>query len=90
MQPWYGQTRNISIWMGHVPADGVRCKRAGRERMQHMTEEVTVPMFEPDAESMPAEQLAEVQQCRLRGLIDRLLASAAAPTSRWRTWPGSR
>jgi phenylacetate-CoA ligase len=30
-------------------------------------------MFEPDAESMPAEQRAELQQDRLRGLIDRLI-----------------
>jgi hypothetical protein len=43
--------------------------------MQHMTEEVAVRMFEPDAESMPAEQLAGLQQSRLRGLIGRLLAA---------------
>src|ERR1022692_5073172 len=30
-------------------------------------------MFEPEAESMPAEQRAGVQQDRLRGLIDRLI-----------------
>jgi phenylacetate-coenzyme A ligase PaaK-like adenylate-forming protein len=30
-------------------------------------------MFEPGAESMPAEQRAEVQQDRLRGLVDRLI-----------------
>jgi phenylacetate-coenzyme A ligase PaaK-like adenylate-forming protein len=33
------------------------------------------PMFEPDAESMPAEKRAEVQQERLRSLVDRLLAA---------------
>ena len=33
------------------------------------------PMFEPEAESMPAEQRAGLQQERLRGLIDRLLAA---------------
>jgi phenylacetate-coenzyme A ligase PaaK-like adenylate-forming protein len=32
-------------------------------------------MFEPDAESMPAEQRAEVQQERLRTLVDRLLVA---------------
>jgi phenylacetate-coenzyme A ligase PaaK-like adenylate-forming protein len=32
-------------------------------------------MFEPDAESMPAEQRAEVQQERLRTLVDRLLGA---------------
>jgi phenylacetate-coenzyme A ligase PaaK-like adenylate-forming protein len=32
-------------------------------------------MFEPEAESMPAEQRAELQQDRLRGLVDRLLAA---------------
>jgi len=32
-------------------------------------------MFEPEAESMPAEQLAELQEYRLRGLVDRLLAA---------------
>jgi phenylacetate-coenzyme A ligase PaaK-like adenylate-forming protein len=31
-------------------------------------------MFEPDSEAMPAEQLADLQASRLRGLIDRLLA----------------
>jgi phenylacetate-CoA ligase len=40
-----------------------------------MTDDRAVPMFEPDAESMPAEQLAELQQTRLRGLIGRLLAA---------------
>ena len=30
-------------------------------------------MFEPEAESMPAEQRAGIQQDRLRGLIDRLI-----------------
>ena len=33
------------------------------------------PMFEPEAESMPAEQRAGLQQERLRGLVDRLLAT---------------
>ena len=32
-------------------------------------------MFEPEAESIPAEQLAELQEYRLRGLVDRLLAA---------------
>lgn len=32
-------------------------------------------MFEPDAESMPAERRAEIQAERLRGLIDRLIAA---------------
>ena len=32
-------------------------------------------MFEPEAESMPAEQLAELQEYRLQGLVDRLLAA---------------
>ena len=31
-------------------------------------------MFEPDAESMPAEQRAGLQEQRLRALVDRLLA----------------
>jgi phenylacetate-CoA ligase len=31
-------------------------------------------MFEPEAESMPQERLADLQQDRLRGLIDRLLS----------------
>src|SRR5580700_7069741 len=50
--------------------------------MQHMTEEVAVSMFEPDAESMPADQLAEVQQGRLRGLIGRLLAAGGVQAGR--------
>jgi phenylacetate-coenzyme A ligase PaaK-like adenylate-forming protein len=32
-------------------------------------------MFEPEAESMPPQQRAELQQDRLRGLVDRLLAA---------------
>ena len=32
-------------------------------------------MFEPEAEAMPAAQRAELQQDRLRGLVDRLLAA---------------
>jgi phenylacetate-coenzyme A ligase PaaK-like adenylate-forming protein len=50
--------------------------------MQHMTEEVAVRMFEPDAESMPAEQLAGLQQSRLRGLIGRLLAADGVQAGR--------
>jgi phenylacetate-coenzyme A ligase PaaK-like adenylate-forming protein len=50
--------------------------------MQHMTEEVAVPMFEPDAESMPAEKLAELQQARLRGLLGRLLAAGGVQAGR--------
>ncbi len=68
-----------------------------------MTDKPAVPMFEPDAESMPREQLAELQEDRLRSLINRLLAaggvqagrrrtraSPAGPTSRWPTCPGCR
>jgi len=40
-----------------------------------MTDEQAATMFEPEAESMPPEQLAGLQQVRLRGLIDRLLAA---------------
>jgi phenylacetate-coenzyme A ligase PaaK-like adenylate-forming protein len=40
-----------------------------------MTDQQAVPMFEPEAESMPPEQLAELQQGRLRGMIGRLLAA---------------
>jgi phenylacetate-coenzyme A ligase PaaK-like adenylate-forming protein len=50
--------------------------RPGAEAREcSMTDDRAVPMFEPDAESMPAEQLAELQQSRLRALIDRLLAA---------------
>src|ERR1700685_1938808 len=52
--------------------------------MQHMTEEAAVRMFEPDAESMPAEQLAGLQQSRLRGLIGRLLAADGVQAGRLR------
>ena len=59
------------------------CAGGGRgARMQHMTEEVAVRMFEPDAESMPAEQLAGLQQSRLRGLIGRLLAADGVQAGR--------
>jgi phenylacetate-coenzyme A ligase PaaK-like adenylate-forming protein len=47
-----------------------------------MTDERTSPMFEPDAESMPHERLAELQERRLRGLIDRLLAADGVQASR--------
>lgn len=39
-----------------------------------MPDQVSAAMFEPDAESLPREQLAELQDSRLRGLTDRLLA----------------
>jgi phenylacetate-CoA ligase len=39
-------------------------------------------MFEPDAESMPAEQRAAVQQDRLRGLVDRLLQTGGVQGQR--------
>jgi phenylacetate-coenzyme A ligase PaaK-like adenylate-forming protein len=47
-----------------------------------MTSERTSPMFEPDAESMPQEGLAELQQDRLRGMIDRLLAAGGVQAGR--------
>src|ERR1700729_751680 len=40
-----------------------------------MTAERVPAMFEPDAETMPEEQRAAVQQKRLSGMIDRLLAA---------------
>jgi phenylacetate-coenzyme A ligase PaaK-like adenylate-forming protein len=39
-------------------------------------------MFEPEAESMPAEQRAAVQQERLRGLVDRLLGAGGVQGQR--------
>ena len=39
-------------------------------------------MFEPDAESMPAEQRAGLQQDRLRGLIDRLIETGGVQGER--------
>jgi phenylacetate-coenzyme A ligase PaaK-like adenylate-forming protein len=50
--------------------------------MQHMTNEQLPPMFEPDAESMPAKQLALLQEDRLRGLINRLLAADGVQAAR--------
>ena len=41
-------------------------------------------MFEPDAEAMPAEQRAKLQEERLRGLVDRLLAAAGVQAERLR------
>ena len=49
-----------------------------------MAEDHVAPMFEPDAESMPPEQLAELQQHRLRGLVDRLLAADGVQAGRLR------
>jgi phenylacetate-coenzyme A ligase PaaK-like adenylate-forming protein len=47
-----------------------------------MTDDHAVPMFEPDAESMPRERLAGLQQERLRGLIGRLLAAGGVQAGR--------
>jgi phenylacetate-CoA ligase len=47
-----------------------------------MTDQKAPPMFEPDAESMPPEQLAGLQQERLRGTIDRLLAASGVQAAR--------
>jgi phenylacetate-coenzyme A ligase PaaK-like adenylate-forming protein len=49
-----------------------------------MADERAAPMFEPDAESMPQEQLAELQRDRLRGLVDRLLAADGVQAGRLR------
>ena len=42
-------------------------------------------MFEPEAESMPAEQRAGLQEQRLRGLVDRLLALDGVQAERLRS-----
>jgi phenylacetate-coenzyme A ligase PaaK-like adenylate-forming protein len=47
-----------------------------------MTDEQPPPMFEPDAESMPPERLASLQQHRLRDLIGRLLAADGVQAAR--------
>src|SRR5260221_10409843 len=47
-----------------------------------MAHEQVPPMFEPDAESMPPERLADLQQERLRGLVDRLLAAGGVQAGR--------
>ncbi len=49
-----------------------------------MTDEQAPPMFEPAAESMPPERLADLQQERLRGLIDRLLTANGVQAARLR------
>jgi phenylacetate-CoA ligase len=49
-----------------------------------MTQQQVARMFEPEAESMPHEQRAELQQERLRALIDRLLAAAGVQAGRLR------
>jgi phenylacetate-CoA ligase len=49
-----------------------------------MADDQAAPMFDPDAESMPPEQLADLQQHRLRGLIDRLLAADGVQAGRLR------
>ena len=41
-------------------------------------------MFEPDAESMPPEQRAVLQEGRLRALVDRLLAADGVQAERLR------
>jgi phenylacetate-coenzyme A ligase PaaK-like adenylate-forming protein len=49
-----------------------------------MTATETPSMFEPAAEAMPAGQLASLQQERLRGMIDRLLAADGLQAARLR------
>jgi phenylacetate-coenzyme A ligase PaaK-like adenylate-forming protein len=49
-----------------------------------MPAQVTPPMFEPAAESMPADLLAVLQQDRLRALVDRLLAAGGLQAGRLR------
>jgi phenylacetate-coenzyme A ligase PaaK-like adenylate-forming protein len=49
-----------------------------------MTEQQAAPMFEPDAESMHPEQLAGLQQERLRGLVDQLLKAEGIQAARLR------
>ncbi len=44
----------------------------------------SAPMFEPEAESMPHEQRAALQDERLRGLVDRLLAAGGVQADRLR------
>lgn len=44
----------------------------------------SLPMFEPDAEALPAEELSALQSRRLRGLIDRLLAAGGLQAGRLR------
>src|SRR3984885_9642599 len=82
------QTRNISIPLnaarperGRAPPGVARRARAGQ---CSMAEDHVAPMFEPDAESMPPEQLAGLQQHRLRGLVDRLLAADGVQAGRLR------
>jgi phenylacetate-CoA ligase len=44
----------------------------------------SLPMFEPEAEALPAEELSALQIRRLRGLIDRLLAADGLQATRLR------
>src|SRR5208282_1168545 len=71
-------TRNISIPGATIM---VRSRRAGGTGGS-MTDERAAPAFEPDAESMPQEQLAGLQQDRLRSLINRLLAADGVQAGR--------
>jgi len=47
-----------------------------------MSQQALPAMFEPDAEALPQEQLAELQQQRLRGLVDKLLAAGGLQAAR--------
>jgi phenylacetate-coenzyme A ligase PaaK-like adenylate-forming protein len=49
-----------------------------------MSAEVAPVMFEPDAESMPRDRLAALQQDRLRSLVDRLLVAGGLQGGRLR------
>src|SRR5262245_56992125 len=85
METWYGQTRSISIRLppgSRAPGARDRGQESARARECTMTEQQAPPMFEPGAESMPPEQLAGLQQERLRGLIDRLLAAGGVQAAR--------
>jgi phenylacetate-CoA ligase len=43
-----------------------------------------IPIYDPDAETMPPQQRSEVQAGRLRGLVDRLLAAGGPQAGRLR------
>jgi phenylacetate-coenzyme A ligase PaaK-like adenylate-forming protein len=47
-----------------------------------MSRQAVPPMFEPESEALPPERLTELQEQRLRGLVDRLLAAGGLQSAR--------
>src|SRR5262245_66456043 len=81
-----GQTKAGAI--GHSVHAVMLCvtRKADTMLAMRFDNDSSLPMFEPDAEALPAEELSALQSRRLRGLIDRLLAAGGLQAGRLRDY----